>query len=332
MSCRSCGRSPAWAPPGPAADRGQAERPSRARPQDRFPPAAPSRRHRARPNSASRAGRREPATNMHDAGRAGRAGRCPPAPPATTAATLIVAWSAVAPAPRCRQSPTPQPRQTRLPATTRPALQSQYGPIVVPHEHPPTGSTVCPTCSRPPGRGWPTCPPGRSLSVLGIRRIGDRAARCSQYQVIGEAIAVDLIPGGWSGPGPAVEVVDLREAGTSAGGEDGVRGGGGEVESTGVEGASGEMDVEGDRGQRERSADRGCGQGADGLGERRQLGRRRRDGERVVGDGRTDGGRDAQRPWTVACPGAAGVRVMAAPRPAAPRPAVELARTVSRSR
>lgn len=80
MSCRSCGRSPAWAPPGPAADRGQAERPSRARPQDRFPPAAPSRRHRARPKQCV-PGRASRAGHEHARRREGRSGWPLPASP-----------------------------------------------------------------------------------------------------------------------------------------------------------------------------------------------------------------------------------------------------------
>jgi len=105
-----------------------------------------------------------------------------------------------------------------LPATTRPALQSQYGPIVVPHEHPADRfdglSDVLPTA----GQGMADVPPRWPPDAPGLVSIGDRAARCSQYQVIGKTIAVDLIPGRLERPrSRGVEVVDLRETGDVSG-------------------------------------------------------------------------------------------------------------------
>jgi len=92
--------------------------------------------------------------------------------------------------------------------------QAQYGPIVVPHEHPDDRfvylSDVLPTAWQ--SVAYADVPKGGSLTVLGLGPIGDMAARVAQYQGVGRVIAVDLVPERLErARARGVDVIDLRE-------------------------------------------------------------------------------------------------------------------------
>ena len=74
--------------------------------------------------------------------------------------------------------------------------QAQYGPIVVPHEHPDDRfvylSDVLPTAWQ--SVAYADIPKDGSVAVLGLGPIGEMATRIAQHQDAGQVIAVDLVP------------------------------------------------------------------------------------------------------------------------------------------
>ncbi|HEY9416416.1 MAG TPA: alcohol dehydrogenase catalytic domain-containing protein, partial [Pseudonocardia sp.] len=92
--------------------------------------------------------------------------------------------------------------------------QAQYGPIVVPHEHPDDRfvylSDVLPTAWQ--SVVYADVPRGGSLTVLGLGPIGDMATRVAAHLGIEKIIAVDLVPERLArARALGVEVIDLRE-------------------------------------------------------------------------------------------------------------------------
>jgi threonine dehydrogenase-like Zn-dependent dehydrogenase len=92
--------------------------------------------------------------------------------------------------------------------------QAQYGPIVVPHEHPDDRfvylSDVLPTAWQ--AFVYADVPKGGSLTVLGLGPIGEMAARIAQHQGVEKVIAVDLVPERLArARARGIDVLDLRE-------------------------------------------------------------------------------------------------------------------------
>jgi threonine dehydrogenase-like Zn-dependent dehydrogenase len=92
--------------------------------------------------------------------------------------------------------------------------QAQYGPIVVPHEHPDDRfvylSDVLPTAWQ--AFVYADVPKGGSLTVLGLGPIGEMAARIAQHQGVEKVIAVDLVPERLARARTrGIDVLDLRE-------------------------------------------------------------------------------------------------------------------------
>jgi threonine dehydrogenase-like Zn-dependent dehydrogenase len=91
--------------------------------------------------------------------------------------------------------------------------QAQYGPIVVPHEHPDDRfvylSDVLPTAWQ--SVAYANVPQGGSLAILGLGPIGDMAARIAQHLGVAKVIAVDLVPERLErARARGVDVIDLR--------------------------------------------------------------------------------------------------------------------------
>ncbi len=92
--------------------------------------------------------------------------------------------------------------------------QAQYGPIVVPHEHPDDRfvylSDVLPTAWQ--SVVYADVPQGGSLTVLGLGPIGDMATRIAQHLGVGKVIAVDVVAERLErARGRGVDVIDLRD-------------------------------------------------------------------------------------------------------------------------
>ncbi len=94
--------------------------------------------------------------------------------------------------------------------------QAQYGPIVVPHEHPDDRfvylSDVLPTAWQ--SVAYADIPEGGSVAVLGLGPIGEMATRIAQHRGAGQVIAVDLVPERIErARAHGVEVIDLNRTG-----------------------------------------------------------------------------------------------------------------------
>ena len=92
--------------------------------------------------------------------------------------------------------------------------QAQYGPIVVPHEHPDDRfvylSDVLPTAWQ--SVVYADVPEGGSLTVLGLGPIGDMATRVAARQGVEKIIAVDLVPERIArARARGIQVLDLRD-------------------------------------------------------------------------------------------------------------------------